>query len=125
MLSSGEQLPLDYTPDWMALGIVSAEDIRRDAEELESGDDPYSEHYRWRAFSRFMAARETFPSQLAHQLYALGASDPEHSMGGSMMAVVLRHPECPLDLLKAALESDRMHLRRIAAKRLDARIPTE
>lgn len=39
-------------------------------------------------------------------------------MGGSIMAAVLRHPDCPIELLQSALASERAHLQRIATKRL-------
>jgi len=39
-------------------------------------------------------------------------------MGGSMMAAILRHRDCPVDLLQLALDSGASHLRRIAAQRL-------
>lgn len=118
MATADEHLPLDYTPDWIALGIVTIADIHRDQVESASGDDPHPEHYRYRAFSRFLAARQSLPSALAHQLFALGATDADRAMGGSIMADVLRHRDCPLDLLHSALTSDRAHLQRIAAQRL-------
>lgn len=118
MPSNDEQLPLDYTPDWIALGIVTAENIHRDQHEFEAGDDPHPEHYRWRAFCRFLAAQESLSLPLAQQLYTLGASDAAPSMGSSLMAAVLRHSACPRELLHAALASGQPHLQRIAHQRL-------
>jgi hypothetical protein len=111
-------LPLGYTSAWMALGVVSTADIARDEQEYAVGDDPHPEHYRWRAFSRFLAAQESLSPHLVQQLYELGSADPDSSMGGSMMAAVLRHRDCPTDLLHAALTSPRPRLRRIAMQRL-------
>jgi hypothetical protein len=119
MSANDQTLPLDYTQDWIALGIVTAADIHRDQQECETGDDPHPEHYRWRAFTRFFAAQQSLSSSLAHQLYALGATDADHSMGGSIMAEVLRDQDCPLDLLHSALASNHAHLMRIAAQRLN------
>src|SRR5678815_3765151 len=118
MSTDDKPLPLDYTPDWIALGIVTAADIHGDQQACATGDDPYPEHYRWRAFSRFFAGQQSLSSSLAHQLYTLGASDADYTMGGSIMAQVLRHRDCPIDLLQSALTSDQAHLRRIAAQRL-------
>ena len=118
MAATDQRLPLDYTPDWIALGIVTAADIYRDEQGCATGDDPFPAHYRWRAFSRFIAAQPSLASSLAHQLYALGAADADHAMGGSIMAEVLRHRDCPHDLLHSALDSDRAHLHRIADQRL-------
>ena len=55
---------------------------------------------------------------LAINLFRLGESDPDVSMGGSMMAQIVRHPECPDSLLGLAAESDHDHLRKIALIRL-------
>jgi len=40
-------------------------------------------------------------------------------MGGSIMATVLRHPDCPSDLLHSALAAERTYLQLIAAQRLN------
>lgn len=119
MVPSDENLPLEYTPQWIELGIVSAADIRSDEREARIGDDPHAEHYRWRAFSRFFAEQRTLLPSLALQLYALGAADADFSMGASIMAAVLRHPDCPNDILQSGLSSEHTHLRRIAAQRLN------
>lgn len=111
-------LPHGYFDEWIRHGIVTRVDIRRDGRELAKGEDPYPEHYRWRAFSRFLAAQQTLSPLLARQLYALGSADVDLAMGGSMMAEVLRHRDCPLDLLNFALTSERPHLQRIAEQRL-------
>ena len=119
MASHDEQLPLGYTPDWIALGIVSAADIRRDERDAATSDDPHPEHYRWRAFSRFLSEQRTLSPLLAQQFYALGAADADPSTGSSMMAAVLRHPDCPAAVLQSGLASDQPHLQRIATQRLN------
>lgn len=119
MPSSEAHLPLDYTSQWVALGIVSSADILGDEQESLVSDDPHSEHHRWRAFSRFLAAQPRLSSALAQQLYSLRATDADHTMGGSIMAAILRHTDCPAELLHSALESQHSHLHRIAAQRLN------
>jgi hypothetical protein len=119
MAPDDEPLPLDYTPRWIALGIVTDADIRRDAHSAATGDDPNPEHYRWRAFSRFLDAQQTLAPSLARELYALGKADADFTMGGSMMGAILRRADCPSDLLHSALESEQAHLRRIAVRRLN------
>lgn len=118
MARNDAPLPLGYTGAWLVLGVVSASDIARDEQECSVGDDPYPEHYRWRAFSRFLAVQESLSPHLAQQLYALGSADPDSSMGGAMMAAILRREDCPVELLHTALASNRPYLQRIAAKRL-------
>ncbi|MDR3403412.1 MAG: hypothetical protein P4L99_13015 [Chthoniobacter sp.] len=118
MAATDEPLPLDYTPDWITLGIVSAADIRRDQHEASTSGDPHPEHYRWRAFSHFLSQQRPFAPSLAEQLYALGAADADSLLGGSIMAAVLRHPDCPPALLQCGLASKHAHLRLIATQRL-------
>src|SRR5262245_54354604 len=100
-----EQLPLGYTRLWITLVIVTAADIHRDEREALTGDDPHAEHYRWRAFSRFFAEQRQLTPSLALQLYALGAADADSSMGASIMASVLRHPDCSDDVLQSGITS--------------------
>lgn len=90
MSSPDPPLPLDFTHEWVSLGIISFAEIHRDKEAALSGDDPSPERYRWRAFSRFLAAQHSLSASLAHALYALGSTDADPSMGGSIMAAVLR-----------------------------------
>jgi hypothetical protein len=113
-----ENLALDYTPQWIALGIISAAGIANDECELLRGDNPHPEHYRWRAFSRFLAAQPSLSAALARDLYALGETDADRSMEASMQGAILRHADCPADLLRSALTAKEEHLRRIAARRL-------
>jgi hypothetical protein len=105
---------LGFTQQWIDLGIVTPESIAWDRAQMSEGDDPHPEHYRWRAFERFMKDQAPLKPELAFDLFRLGESDPDLSMGGSMLANIVRHPECPEKLLRIASKSDRDHLRRIA-----------
>jgi hypothetical protein len=109
---------LGFTQQWIDLGIVTPESIAWDATQIDEGDDPNPEHYRWRAFETFMKDHARLDPGLASELFQLGESDPDFSMGGSMMALIVRHPDCPDFLLSLAIKSDCDHLRRIAAIRL-------
>ncbi len=116
-LGSNEH-PLGYTQQWINLGIVTPESIAWDTAQIHEGEDPHPEHYRWRAFERFMKDQARLDPDLASGLFGLGESDPDLSMGGSMMAQIVRHPECPDLLLRLAAESEHDHLRKIALIRL-------
>ncbi len=105
---------LGLTQQWIDLGIVTPESIAWDTTQIDEGEDPQPEHYRWRAFERFMKDQTRLDPDLAINLFRLGESDPDVSMGGSMMAQIVRHPECPDLLLRLAAESDHDHLRTIA-----------
>ena len=111
---------LGFTARWAELGLVDDALLARFREEWERGDDHSTEHYRYRAFGDFLAARRPLAPELAMALYELGDSDADHGMGGAMMAVVLHLPECPPDVLNRALASDRPHLVRAARQRARA-----
>jgi hypothetical protein len=98
-------LPLDYTREWVVLGIVTEEDIRRDEAELAKGEDPHPEHYRWRAFRRFIDAQRPLSAETARRLYKLGETGADRAMGANMMTDVLRHRECPVALFHEALNA--------------------
>jgi hypothetical protein len=83
----------------------------------DTGDDPNPEHYRYWAFREFLAKRRPLCPEVAVSLYELGDIDPDVNLGGSMMADILRLPECPPALFDAATESGRRHLVRIVERR--------
>jgi hypothetical protein len=109
---------LGFTQQWIDLGIVTPESIAWDTTQINEGEDPHYEHYRWRAFARFIKDQARLDPDLAIGLCRLGESDPDVSMGGSMMAQIVRHPECPDSLLRLAADSDQDHLRKIALIRI-------
>lgn len=109
-----------YTNDWERLGIVSLPDIERDQCELDRGEDPCPEHYRWRSFVKFIHAQEVQGPSLLRSLYELGKADSNPALGESIMAVILRRDDSPRDLYNDALNSSSEHLRRIALSRISA-----
>ena len=105
---------LGFTPAWFEAGAANASILSQIKAAWDQSDDRNPEHYRYGAFCRFLQAQGPLSSELALKLYSLGGSDPDSAMGGSMMAAILRRPECPRDLLVAAQRSGRKHLERIA-----------
>lgn len=112
--------PFGFSPAWFTIGIVDAEVLGRLREEWDRGEDHNPEHYRYGAFKRFLARSRPISAELAERLFELGLSDADCAMGGALAADVLRLPECPELVLKAALASQRKHLVRIAGRRLSA-----
>jgi hypothetical protein len=108
---------LGFTPAWFALGVVDEGVLARQRAEWDKGDDRNTEHYRYRAFREFLAARRPLAPELAASLYELGATDPDRSMGESTMAEIVRLPECPPAVLSAARASGCKHLVRIVQRR--------
>jgi len=109
---------LEFSQEWIDLGIVSQATLKQIEAEWLTSDDRSPEHYRWRAFLRFMQLQISLDPIVARRLYQLGARDSDASMGGSMMAHVLRRKDCPEDLLRDAAVSDEKFLRKIALERL-------
>ena len=108
---------LQFSDRWLDLGVVTESQLEQFGKALAAGDDTNPEHYRWRAFTQFIASQQTLDDETAKALYKLGESDPDFTMGGSMMAVILQREDCPSDLLEAALFSARAHLRKMAETR--------
>jgi hypothetical protein len=108
---------LGFTDQWHELGIVTLELLNQLRAQWLSSEDRHAEHYRWRAFLAFADARPELNPQLAVELYALGEAEPDVAMGGSIMAYVLRRPECPDILVDGALTSRRPHLMKIAQRK--------
>jgi hypothetical protein len=108
---------LGFTPAWFAVGVVDDAVLDRQRAEWDKGEDDNTEHYRYRAFREFLAAHRPLAPELAAALYELGAADPDWSMGGAIMADLVRLSECPPAVLRTALTSGRKHLVRIVERR--------
>jgi hypothetical protein len=109
----------EFTNQWFELCIVN-DGLIRSLVAQRDPDDNNPEHLRYAAFQHFVAANRPLANDLCWRLYDLGCADVDLAMGGAMMADVLRLVECPIDLLTEALSSNRKHVARIAARRLDA-----
>ena len=107
-------LQLGFTSAWFEAGVVDEVRLSQIKVFWEQDDDRNAEHYRYGAFCRFMQSQHPLSREIAAKLYALGNCDPDSLMGGSMMAAILRRPECPRELLAAAAASGRKHLVKIA-----------
>ena len=109
---------LGFTRDWIDLGIITPDKLSEIEIEWAKGDDPNTEHFRWRAFRDFLSSRESFTDHELIKLYELGASDQDPIMGGSMMVDILHRKDCPTALLIRASTSQQKFLRRVACERL-------
>jgi hypothetical protein len=110
--------PLGFSGQWFALGLITKPQHQEFLVEFQKGDDPHSEHYRWRAFCNFLEKHSQLSDDLMRQLYRLGEMDADHAMGGSMMAAILRRADCPEDLVRdGAQNPDQKHLKKIARGR--------
>ena len=109
---------LGFTQRWRDLGIIDDVILAELQTVWDAGEDRHSEHYRYRVFCQFLEKHRPLNPELAIALFELGDSDPDHAMGGSIMARIIRLPERPAALVKTAMHSDREHLVKLANKRL-------
>jgi hypothetical protein len=127
---------LEFSQKWIDLGIINPEileDLRRIHEqELEenrgvTGEYNWesaeidSDHFRWRAFSRFIEENRSLPTEILVALYKLGEKDSDLGVGGAMMARVIGYDNCPIELVGAASKSDYKYLARLANGVLERR----
>ena len=101
---------IGFTPEWFQLGVVNADLVLRYEREWQASDDRHSEHYRYRAFRDYLNKARPLSEVQCAQMLELGDADPDLSLGGSIMADILKLPECPQSILRDALSSDRSHI---------------
>ena len=103
-----------FSEAWFSLNVVSAGKLAIMEEQFLTGDDKHLEHYRWQAFTDFVRTNRPLSHNQAVGLWQLGEMDKDISLGGAMMAELLRFEECQVALVELALASDRLHLVKIA-----------
>ncbi len=108
---------LGYTDDWFALGLIDDATLELQRIAWESGADHNPEHYRYAIFRQFLNNHRPLASELAAALFRLGACDADKAMGGSMMADIVRLPECSESLQDTAMETGIRHLVQIVERR--------
>lgn len=109
--------PLGFTGDWFSLGLIGPEYHTQLLVEFATGEDPNPEHYRWKAFTRFLSAQTHLDPTLARRLYALGLGDADTAMGEAMCVAILRRSDCPADLSAEALASSRKGIAKAALQK--------
>ena len=113
---------LRFTDDWIDLGLISSDLLKEFELEYDSGRDDNSEHYRWRAFSRFLNANRVLPLSTLTKLYELGEKDPDYTLGGAMIRELIDRPEIPMEMLRMALKSDRKFLVDAAKRAIERKL---
>lgn len=110
---------LGFSDPWFTLGVATEETLILAGWAYEASGDKSGEHYRYGAFLRYLGQHRPLASYVAEALYELGNADPDHAMGGNIMADIVDLPECPPSVIAKALASDRQHLvRKVSRNRL-------
>ena len=101
---------LEFSERWRELNIITPELLNEFQKQFESGEDKHPEHYRWRAFVRFLELNPVLPAETLSSLFTPGEQDPDESMGGAMMRELLDRKDCPVELIERSLTSGRAFL---------------
>ena len=107
-----------FTPNWFELGVVDDDLILQYQRAWQTTDDRHLEHYRYRAFREYLNQACPLSETQCARLLELGEADPDLSLGGTIMANILKLPECPHSILRDALSTDRSHIVKVAKRRL-------
>jgi hypothetical protein len=109
---------LEFSQEWIDLGIITPAKLKQLETLWTTREDVNTEHYRWGAFLDFIKSKVLLDAETANALYELGENDPDAAMGGSIMAHVLRHKNCPKSLLQRGVKSEKRFLQKIANEKL-------
>lgn len=108
---------LQFSDQWLRLGVLSEDEIFALGHEYEASEDKNTEHYRYRVFSEYLSSHRPLSPQMAEALYELGRDDPDKVMGGAMMRAIVGLEECPTDVLEKASASGEKYLVKAAEQR--------
>lgn len=111
------QALLQFSDQWLRLGLLTEGELCSLGQEYEAGEDKNAEHYRYRVFRRYVSSHRPLTPQMAEALYELGGQDPKPAMGGAMMRDIVGLAECPAGVLEKASASGEKHLVRAATQR--------
>lgn len=101
---------LEFSDEWLRLGLLTEAGLRELGQEYEASDDKATEHYRLRVFREYLKSRRPLSPQMVEALYELGREDPSRGMGGAMMRELVDLAECPPEVLEKASASGDNHL---------------
>lgn len=70
---------LGYTREWLACGVIDDPELRRQHAAMVHGDDPHPEHWRQRAFHRFVDGATGFSDERLLRLLRLEDRGPDRT----------------------------------------------
>jgi hypothetical protein len=96
-------LKLRFSHKWIELGLLSAGSFERIKHEYLTGEDPYTEHYRWKIFREFVINSGFISKETFLRIHQLSEDDPDYAMGRAMRFDLIKHLDCPTSILEIAL----------------------
>lgn len=110
-----------FKASWIDLGIVTPKILEELLVEYEKGEDPYIEHYRWRAFKNFLSKHQRLDEHDMMRLYEFVKNDSDPKIGESMIHALIKRDDFPIKLLEKETSSENKSLARVAFKELNKR----
>jgi hypothetical protein len=83
---------LHYDSRWLDYGFLSDEFWQNQYSRYQASNDKNTEHYRFEAFQTIFMNREVLDETTLNHYIELASADPDRSMGGSALALLLRWP---------------------------------
>lgn len=107
---------LQFNKDWIDIGIIDQKSFIKIKEKYLEENDNSSEHYRWLAFINFLKNNKNISGELLHKIYFLGKKEPDYAMGSSMRFKIIKHINCPVELINIAIQDKDRGLSKEALK---------
>lgn len=82
-------LRLGYSRLWLDSGVLTNDQLEKQIEELDTGEDDNTEHYRYRAFTDYFNAQASFDDNALQQVLQLLQNDEDTTMAGAATANLL------------------------------------
>ena len=107
---------LKFTQDWIDTGIINCHTFTKIKEKYLKENDCSLEHYRWLAFRDFWKINKDISAKTLQKIYFLGKQDPDRAMGRSMRFKIIKHINCPVELIDLATKDEDKGLSQQALK---------
>jgi hypothetical protein len=117
---------LGYTQKWMEYGFLTEEALNLQLVEFDKGEDPNTEHYRYRTFQNWLASKTNVTDNEIQQFIELSKEDTDAVMAGSAVrelftSSIISEDQFELIRLKLPAFGDwtrKLILREVLTKRL-------
>lgn len=81
---------LNYTPDWLNVGILTEGVFESQLQEFAIGEDTNTEHFRYRTFAAYLSKQATFSDTQIQNIIQIFQLDQDKAMAGASLARLLK-----------------------------------
>jgi hypothetical protein len=107
---------LGFTNRWVILNLLNKNVLDSLEHQYNSDTDRHTEHFRWKVFKDYLNHKEKLTGELFEELFKLANDETDVGMGESMMVELILRDDCPFELLKKSLKSNKKSLSKVAGK---------